>query len=843
MTTDSAGMITDVNQQMEALTGFTRDELIGTAFKQYFTDPKRAEEGIKLVLREGRVTNYELTAHGKDQRQAVVSYNATTFYDRDGKLQGVFAAARDITEQKKLEEQLREQQTYLRGLIESSVDGLVTVDPIGTVTDVNDRMCQMTGYTRAELIGTPFADYFTDPEGARRGVQQTFDAGLVTEYALTIVSRTRRLLQVSFNASVFKESGGKVRGIFASARDITDRVRLEEQLREQQTYLRGLIESSVDGLITVDPDGFITDVNEQMCRMTAYSREELIGSIFKQYFTDPERANTGVKRTFAEGIVTNYELIIKTKAGRKATVSFNASIFRSGDGRVQGIFASARDISEQARLQTQLAEQQVYNRSLIESSADALFAIAPDGIITDVNEEATRLTGYSKKHLINSGFSTYFTEPERAREGVQQTLAERRVIGYELVLITRHGRRISVGFNAGVFTDTGGNPLGILAAARDITGQKKLEQQLRDQQFYTRSLIESNVDALMTTDPLGIITDVNQQMDALTGLSRDELIGTPFKRYFTDPDRAENGIREVLRESKVTNYELTARSKTGRETVVSYNATTFYDRDAQLQGVFAAARDVTERKRFEQTLQEKNIELENANLAKDRFLASMSHELRTPLNAIIGFTGTLLMKLAGPLSGDQDKQLHTIKASAKHLLSLINDLLDLAKIESGKVELNFEQVVCQTVVDDVLTTLRSLAEAKGLDMEIDVPKDDITVRTDRRALSQILLNLANNAIKFTETGKVRLELRQAGTNGKTKAQLSVIDTGIGIRPEDQAKLFEAFVQVDALATRRFEGTGLGLHLSQKLAVLLGGRISFESEHGKGSRFTLSLGEK
>ncbi len=792
------------------------------------------------MLREGKVTNYELTARAKNGKERVVSYNAVTFNDAGGNLQGVFAAARDITEQKKLERQLREQQTYLRGLIESSVDGLVTVDPAGTITDVNDRMCQMTGYHRAELIGTPFADYFTDPERARTGVQQTFDAGFVTEYALTLVARTRRLLQVSFNASVFKDPSGNVKGIFASARDITDRVRLEEQLREQQTYLRGLIESSVDGLVTVDPEGFITDVNEQMCRMAGYSREGLIGTTFKRYFTEPDRADVGVKRTFAEGVVTNYELVLQTKGGRKATVSFNASVFRGADGRVQGIFASARDISEQARLQKQLAEQQVYNRSLIEASADALFAIAPDGIITDVNAEAARLTGYSRKHLINSRFAIYFTEPELAREGVQQTLKEARVIGYELVLITRHGRRITVSFNAGVFTDATGAALGILAAARDINEQKKLEQQLRDQQFYTRSLIESNIDALMTTDPVGILTDVNQQMEQLTGWSREELIGTAFKTYFTDPIRAEDGIRLVLREGKVTNYELTARHKNSRETVVSYNATTFNDREGKLQGVFAAARDVTERKRFEQTLQEKNLELENANQAKDRFLANMSHELRTPLNAIIGFTGTLLMGLPGPLNTDQTEQLHTIENSATHLLSLINDLLDLAKIESGKVELRREPVVCQAVVQEVLTTLRPAAEAKGLCLDASCPPDDLVVQTDRRALTQILLNLTNNAIKFTERGSVRIEVGRPVGDGRADTAISVTDTGIGIRPEDQARLFGAFEQVNGHTRGRQQGTGLGLHLSQKLAELLGGRISLHSEFGKGSTFTLTF---
>lgn len=840
MTTDPLGIISDVNQQMEALTGYTRDELIGTPFKSFFTDALRAEEGIKLVLRQGKVTNYELTAKAKDGRETVVSYNATTFNNREGQLQGVFAAARDITEQKKLEKQLREQQTYLRGLIESSVDGLITVDPHGSISDINARMCSMTGYNRAELVGTPFAEYFTEPQRARDGVKETFEKGVVTEYALTLVSRTRRMLQVSFNASVFRDAAGEIRGIFASARDITDRVRLEEQLREQQTYLRGLIESSVDGLITVDPDGFITDVNDQMCRMTGFTRDELIGSPFKQYFTEPSRADIGVKRTFAEGVVTNYELVLKTETGRKATVSLNASIFRGGDGRVQGIFASARDISEQARLQGKLTEQQVYNRSLIEASADALFAIAPDSIVTDVNEEATRLTGYSRKHLINSQFSDFFTDQERAREGVQKTLAEARVLGYELTLITRQGRRIAVSFNAGVFTDATGAPLGILAAARDITDQKTLEQQLRDQQFYTRSLIESNIDALMTTGPLGIISDVNQQMEALTGYSRSELIGTPFKNYFTDPDRAEHGIKLVLREGKVTNYELTARSKEGHVTVVSYNATTFNDREGKLQGVFAAARDVTERKRFEQTLQEKNIEMENANLAKDRFLTSISHELRTPLNAIIGFTGTLLMKLPGPLTTDQDRQLKTVQASAKHLLSLINDLLDVAKIESGKVELNLESVSCYEVVTDVAETLRPLAEEKGLSLSVEAPSGLLTIRTDRRALSQILLNFTNNAIKFTSHGCVAINVSQRTRDGYCITVFDVVDTGSGIRPEDQVKLFQAFTQLDSTSTRRYEGTGLGLYLSKKLAALIDGRLSCQSEFGKGSTFSVEL---
>src|SRR3984893_11101706 len=304
MTTDPLGIITDVNQQMEALTGCSRDEMIGSPFKDYFTDPKRAEDGIRQALREGRVTNYELAARARDGRETVVSYNATAFFDREDRLQGVFAAARDITEQRKLEEQLREQQTYARGLIESSIDGLITVESSGTITDVNEQMCRMSGYSREDLLGTSFANYFADPERATAGVEETFSKGLVRDYVLSLPTRDGRQLQVSFTASVFKDSAGKVGAIQASARDITEQARLQEQLAHERTYNRGLIESSRDGLITVDPMLTITDVNEQMCRMTGYSRDELVGSGFQTYFTDRKRASAGVRLALDQGEVT-----------------------------------------------------------------------------------------------------------------------------------------------------------------------------------------------------------------------------------------------------------------------------------------------------------------------------------------------------------------------------------------------------------------------------------------------------------------------------------------------------------------------------------------------------------
>jgi two-component system sensor histidine kinase/response regulator len=236
----------------------------------------------------------------------------------------------------------------------------------------------------------------------------------------------------------------------------------------------------------------------------------------------------------------------------------------------------------------------------------------------------------------------------------------------------------------------------------------------------------------------------------------------------------------------------------------------------------------------------KNLELAEASRMKSAFIANMSHELRTPLNAIIGFTGALLMKLPGPLTTEQDKQLNTIRTSARHLLSLINDILDVAKIEAGKVTLEVQTVQCQNVVRDVVDTLRPLAMQKNLKLEMDLADQAIVLDTDQRALTQILLNLGNNAIKFTESGTVRVALTQRQGEGQQIIEFSVADSGAGIREEDQNKLFQAFSQLDSTSTRHAEGAGLGLYLCQNLANLIGGSLFFKSDFGQGSTFTLAL---
>ena len=486
---------------------------------------------------------------------------------------------------------------------------------------------------------------------------------------------------------------------------------------------------------------------------------------------------------------------------------------------------------------------------LLDESPDALIATDGDGQVVYWSKGAEDILGYGSEEALGQSLSALVVPEDRGADWGADwgtLLAEIREQGqasHESPRRRKDGALIYVAETGKCLRAPDGGIEHLLFTMKDVSRMKVMRHaKLVEARF--RELLESMPDGIVMVNSTGYIVFSNAQADTLFGYARGELRGQSIEillperfrtahmahraRYFTQLRTRAMGM----------GMELYGRRKDGSELPVEISLSPLQTEEGTL--VSSAIRDMTERKRFEHALREQNLELEQVNQAKDRFLATMSHELRTPLNAIIGFTGTLLMRLPGPLNPEQDKQLTTIETSAKHLLSLINDLLDLAKIESGKILLNPQPIACRAVIEEVAGALGPLARGKGLAFEAELPQESLSVRTDRRAFSQILINLCNNAIKYTDQGRVDIRCLHHAAHGEVEIQIS--DTGLGIRPEDQARLFQAFAQLDTSSTRRHEGTGLGLHLSRKLADLIGGRIELSSVPGQGSRFSLRLPE-
>jgi PAS domain S-box-containing protein len=643
--------------------------------------------------------------------------------------------------------------------------------------------------------------------------------------------------------------------------DVTERRRSEADLKAIETYAQNIVDTVREPLLILDTTLRVRSGNRAFYQTFQVSLEEtenrLIYELGNGQWDIPDL------RTLLEDIVpkssvfNDFELEHTFPIIGRRVMLLNARRLEAGH-HGELLVLAMEDVTARKRAEEALLKAGALQSAIFNSANFSSIATDEKGVIQIFNVGAERMLGYTAAEVMNKITPADISDPQEViarAKALSAELGTRIAPGfealvfkasrgiediYELTYIRKDASRFPAIVSVTALRDDQGEIIGYLLIGTDNTARKQVEaermvldQRVRDQQFYTRSLIESNIDALITTDPRGIITDVNKQMEALTGCTRDELIGAPFKDYFTDPERAEAGIKLVLGESKVTDYELTARARDGKETVVSYNATTFHDRDRKLQGVFAAARDVTERKRYEESLQQ-------ANRAKSVFLANMSHELRTPLNAIMGYSEMLQEEAAEQHLNGFGADLEKINGAGRHLLALINDILDLSKIEAGKMELFLETFDVANMIDEVASTIRPMVEKNANTLHIERAESLKAMHADQIKVRQGLFNLLSNAAKFTHDGSITLEVEREVMEGNDWIVFRVTDTGIGMSREQILKLFQDFTQADASTTRKFGGTGLGLALTRRFCQIMGGDVTVHSAPGEGSIFTIKL---
>jgi PAS domain S-box-containing protein len=629
------------------------------------------------------------------------------------------------------------------------------------------------------------------------------------------------------------------------------------QLGEQKLSI--LLNSIGDAVLSTDVAGRVTFLNPVAVELTGWTLVKAMGRPIEEVFHIINKesrlsALIPVREALMHGTIQrlgNHTVLITADGGERDIADSCAPI-RDHAGQVVGAVLIFRDVTQEYATKQSLRDSNEMLEKILATAMDGIMTIDTIGnIIKSINPAAEGLFGYSAAELVGQQFSLVIPELDI---GLLDTLdynnTNHQVLNEVKVSVgkDKEGRVFPIELSISEIWQN--EQLFYACIVRNITVRMQIEaertllnQCLRDQQFYTRSLIESNIDAILTSNPVGIITDVNKQTELLTGCTRDELIGAPLNKFFTEPTRVDEAITLVLSRKNVSNFELTACARDGKKTPVSFNASTFYDRERRLQGVFVAARDITEQKYSDLQVQTKNVALEdamviaeNANIAKSVFLSSMSHELRSPLNAILGFAQLLEVGTPTPTTAQQVR-LHQIIKAGWYLLDLINEILDLSVIESGKLSLSREPLSLIAIMRECQAMVEAQASSHGIQMNF-LPFDHSWFANgDRTRVKQVLINLLSNAIKYNcEHGLIEVKCT---LSSQDRIRISIKDTGAGLPPEKLLQLFQPFNRLGQESGGE-EGTGIGLVVTKRLIEMMGGTISVESSVGVGSEFCIEL---
>ena len=864
ITISTEGKITDMNQAKVNITGVERDILIGTNFYDYFTEPGNARKVYEEVFKKGSVTNLPLTFRHKNGQLTDVLFNGSVYKDDLGNVLGAVVVARDVAEQKwaiELRTANRELAFQNNEKEKRAEELIIANKELAFQNDEKEKRA-------AELVIANKELAFQNNEKEKRA-EELVIANKELAFQNNEKEKRAEELIIANKELAFQNNEKEKRAeelIIANKELVFQNDEKEKRANELIIANKELIfqnrekEKRAAELAIADKE-LAFQIREKGKRAA-----ELVIADKELDFQNKEKG----KRA-AELVIADKELVFQTEEKQKRAaelvIADKELVFQTEEKQKRAaelviadkelvLQAEEKEKREQANKELEafsyslkLASQ--YSLSLIEASRDPLITISTEGKITDMNEALVNITGIARAEITGTDFFDYFTEPQKAREVYQEVFAKGSVADSPLTLRHKSGKLTDVLFNGSVYKDDRDNVLGVVIVARDVTAQKLASQ-------YARSLIEASLDPLFTISPAGKITDMNEASVNITGISREKLIGTDFFDYFTEPQKAREVYLEVFAEGFVADYPLTIRD--GKLTDVLLNGSVYTDDRGNVLGVVVVARDISDQKRIEKEMleakvfaelatliaEEAKIKAESATLiaenavkAKQQFLSNMSHEIRTPMNAIIGFTKVVLKT---ELSSKQKEYLTAIKMSGDALIVLINDILDLAKVDAGKM--TFEQTPFKMALS--ISAMLHLFETKIWEKNLVLIKEydknipEVLVGDPVR-LHQIILNLVSNAVKFTTNGTITVSVRMLNEDAeKVTIQFSIADTGIGIAENKIGRIFENFQQASSGTSRLYGGTGLGLAIVKQLVEPQGGSISVKSKIDEGSTFSFIL---
>jgi PAS domain S-box-containing protein len=850
------------NPAAERIFGYAAAEVVGRNVKMLMPEPFHSHHDnfVQNYLRTGvrKVIGIGREVRARRQDGSIIPIYLAVSEMRPGKQRRFVGVIRDISDIRQAEAARRESEARFRTMADSANYTIISTTTEGIITTFNTAAERWLGYAAAEMVGKQTPASFHDPEEVKaRAAGLSRELGVPVEPGFEVFVAKARLgeaderewtyirkdgsrFPVLLSITALRQEDGEITGFLGIGSDITERQRAQEAVNR----LAAIVEFSADAIIGKTLDGVIVSWNQGAERMYGYAAAEMLGRHISVLFP-PDRQDelASIFAGLRQGQrIQNYETVRIRKDGRSIDVSLTISPIRNAEGNIAGISTIARDITESKKAEVQLRQ---LSRAVEQSPASVVIT-DPQGIIQYVNPKFTRITGYTAEEAIGQNPRILKSGDKKPEEyqNLWETITAGEEWRGEFHNKKKNGELYWESASISPIKDDKGIITHFIAVKEDITAIKAAREELAK-----LSLVASKTDnAVIITDKDGVIEWVNDGFARLTGYTLEETVGKKPGSVLQGPASDSDTIKLIgsqLRARQPLTAELINYHKSGRPYWVAMDITPIFDDKGELTRFISIERDITQRKETEEALNQAKKAADAANRAKSEFLASMSHEIRTPMNAIIGMAD-LLWETA--LTQEQQQYVEVFRSAGETLLNLINDILDLSKVEAGQITLERIDLDLAGIVEKVCEVMALKAHQKGLELACRImPGVPTHLLGDPVRLRQILTNLVGNSIKFTEAGEVVVEVNLASEAQCPKdpavpcpITFAIKDTGIGISPEKLEVIFDKFTQADNSTTRKYGGSGLGLAISKHLVELMGGELQVRSQVGQGSTFEFTI---
>jgi PAS domain S-box-containing protein len=884
------GIIETFNAAATRMLGYQATEMIGKVTPAILHDAQEviaranllsAELGREIPpgfevfvaqARQGIISETEWTYIRKDGSKFPISLSVTALKDPHQQIIGFLGIAKDITERKRAEAELKKVSERLALSLKSAEIGCWEWDILNNIIIWDDRMYELHGVTPKSDFHLLYDIWINglhpdDRAYTKTLIQEAILGKVEYDSEFRVIHPDGSIHFIKAYGVVARDAQGDPQSMIGINFDISDRkqaeIELQKVIQELSAFKLALDQSAIVAI--TNSQGVITYVNDRFCEISGYSRNELLGQTHHLVNSNYHSSEffQELWQTIARGEIWRGEVCNRTKNNHRYWVQSTIVPFLDAQGLPFQYLAIRFDITDRKLAEAAIQQENAFRRQIVENMTEGLCVFhAVDEFpllhFTVWNQQMQEITGYSLKEISRLGwYQSLLTELEVQAQAIARMTRMQQgenLMAEEWEIQRQDGQRRTVSISTSILS-VNDERIYTLALIQDITERKHTELENLLLKERLEFLLSSSPAMIYSCKPFGdyAATFMSQNIEAILGYKPEQFLSeSGFWTKHIHPDDTSRIFSELshLFEKNTHQHEYRFLHRDGYYVWIRDELRLVRDQEGnpvEIVGYFA---DISERKKIEQIIKKQNEELARATRLKDEFLANMSHELRTPLNAILGMTEGLQDQVFGLINEEQLKALQTIEKSGSHLLALINDILDIAKIESGQIKLDLNPVSIDSLCQSSLTFIKQQALQKRIEIEIKQSLNLPDLLIDERRIRQVLINLLNNAVKFTPNeGKITLEVSHQRGNGQVEAealssqnyvQIAVIDTGIGISPENIKKLFQPFIQIDSDLNRQYQGTGLGLALVKRIVELHRGQVELTSEVGHGSCFTIKL---